>query len=224
MSDLVNPERNQSEVADIQMVIEQKRMQLVLKRVFDLTCSLLGLIILFPLLLGIAIFIKLDSRGPIFFKQVRIGREGKEFSILKFRTMIVDAEKNGLQITVGKDARITMSGNFLRKAKLDELPQLINVLKGDMSFVGPRPEVPKYVALYNKKQRSILKIRPGITDIASIAYRDENTLLAHSKNPEKIYIDEIMPKKLELNREYLLKMSVLYDVKLILKTLIVIVR
>lgn len=215
---------SQPKVTDIQVLLDQKRVQLILKRFFDIIVSLIGLVILCPLLLLLAIIIKIDSNGPVFFTQVRIGREGREFKIFKFRTMVVDAEKQGMQITVGKDKRITKSGHFLRKTKLDELPQLINVIKGDMSFVGPRPEVPKYVALYDKQQRKILKVRPGITDLASIEYRDENTLLGKSNNPEGTYIEEIMPRKINLNIEYLSKMSVVYDIQLILKTIIFVLK
>ncbi len=217
-------EENEGNTIDIQHLLKQKKGQLIIKRLFDFIVSLFGILILLPLLLVLAIIIKLDSGGPVFFKQVRVGKEGTEFKIFKFRTMEVDAEKKGMQITVGKDKRITKSGHILRHSKLDELPQLINVLKGDMSFVGPRPEVPKYVALYNEYQKNILKVRPGITDLASIEYRDENTLLAKSKDPEDTYTKEIMPKKIELNIEYLKNMSVFYDIKLILKTILVILR
>jgi lipopolysaccharide/colanic/teichoic acid biosynthesis glycosyltransferase len=213
-----------TKLLDIEEIIEQKKAQLFIKRVFDLIFSLIGLIILSPLLLLITIIIKLDSKGPVFFKQIRVGRKGKEFRIYKFRTMIVDAEKIGMQITVGKDSRITKTGHFLRKTKLDELPQLINVFIGNMSFVGPRPEVPKYVAIYNEMQRNILKVRPGITDLASIKYRDENSLLAKSIKPEETYINEIMPQKIELNIEYIRNMSLIYDVKLILTTILVVLR
>lgn len=205
---------------EIDHILRKKRLQLIIKRIFDIIVSLIGLIALLPFFLIIAFAIKVDSTGPIFFKQVRISKNGKEFEIYKFRTMIQDAESKGMQITVGKDSRITKVGKFLRKSKIDELPQLINVLKGDMSFVGPRPEVPKYVALYDKDQRNILKVRPGITDIASIEYRDESSILAKSMDPEKTYIEEIMPKKIELNLIYIRNISVLYDVVLICKTIV----
>jgi lipopolysaccharide/colanic/teichoic acid biosynthesis glycosyltransferase len=207
---------------DIELIINQKRGKLFIKRVFDFVVSLLGIILLCPLFLLIALIIKMDSNGPVLFKQIRIGKDEEKFKIFKFRTMIVDAEKKGMQITVGKDSRITKIGQLLRKTKVDELPQLINVLIGDMSFVGPRPEVPKYVDMYDMQQRKILKVRPGITDLASIEYRDENTLLAKSNNPEKIYIEEIMPRKINLNTEYIKRMSVWYDVKLITKTILLI--
>ncbi|MGG3467852.1 sugar transferase [Neobacillus pocheonensis] len=196
----------------------------IVKRAFDLMMSFFGLIILSPFFIIISLLIKLDSLGPVLFKQVRVGRYEKSFKILKFRTMVTDAEKRGAQITVGRDSRITRVGHFLRKSKLDELPQLINVFKGDMSFVGPRPEVPKYTQYYTKNQKRIFEIRPGITDYASIKYRDENEILALSSNPEKTYIDEIMVDKLKLNLEYLEKKSLFTDVKIILNTLYRIVK
>lgn len=204
---------------EIDELLKRKKVQLIFKRIFDIVFSLIGLIILIPVFLIISIIIKLDSKGPVFFKQVRIGRNGGEFRIYKFRTMVTDAEKKGMQITTERDKRITRVGYILRKYKLDELPQLINVLIGDMSFVGPRPEVPKYVELYNDSQKAVLKLKPGITDIASIEYRNESKLLGESDNPEKIYIEEIMPAKLRLNMEYIRNISVFYDVKLIIKTI-----
>ena len=192
----------------------------IVKRIFDLICSALGLIVLSPVLIVIAIKIKLGSDGPVFFKQIRVGENNREFEILKFRTMVVDAEKLGRQITVGNDSRITKIGGFLRKYKLDELPQLINVFKGDMSLVGPRPEVPRYVKLYNEEQRKVLKVKPGITDLASIRYRDENELLGKAENPDEFYINTIMPDKLALNLEYINKNNVFIDIYIILKTII----
>ena len=190
----------------------------MLKRIFDITLSLLGLIILLPFMLIIAILIKIDSKGPIFFKQIRVTKGEREFKILKYRTMRVGSDKYS-QITVGKDKRITKIGSFLRKYKLDEIPQLINVLIGDMSLVGPRPEVPKYVALYTDEQKEILKVRAGITDYASIEFSDENDLLASEKNPEEAYIEKVMPKKIELNKKYLSEISILTDIKIILLTI-----
>ena len=190
----------------------------MLKRIFDITLSLFGLIILLPFMLIIAILIKIDSKGPVFFKQIRVTKNGKEFKIFKYRTMRVGSDKYS-QITVGKDGRITKIGSFLRKYKLDEIPQLINVLIGDMSVVGPRPEVPKYVALYTDEQKEILKVRAGITDYASIEFSDENDLLASEEDPEKAYIEKIMPKKIELNKKYLSETSVLTDIKIILLTI-----
>ncbi len=169
-------------------------------------------------MLIIAILIKLDSKGPIFFKQVRVTKNGREFKIFKYRTMRVGSDKYS-QITVGKDSRITKVGDFLRKYKLDEIPQLINVLIGDMSLVGPRPEVPKYVALYTEEQREILKVRAGITDYASIEFSNENDILANETDPEKAYIEKIMPRKIELNKKYLSEISVMTDIKIILLTI-----
>jgi len=166
----------------------------------------------------IAILIKLDSKGPVFFKQVRVTKNGREFKIFKYRTMKVGSDKYS-QITVGKDDRITKIGMFLRTYKLDEIPQLINVLLGDMSLVGPRPEVPKYVALYTEEQKEILKVRAGITDYASIEFSDENNLLSSEEEPEKAYIEKIMPKKIELNKKYLSEISILTDIKIILLTI-----
>ncbi|WP_338938126.1 sugar transferase [Fusobacterium pseudoperiodonticum] len=190
----------------------------MLKRIFDIISSLFGLILLSPFMIIIAILIKLDSKGPVFFKQVRVTKNGREFKILKYRTMRVGSDKYS-QITVGKDSRITKVGDFLRKYKLDEIPQLINVLIGDMSLVGPRPEVPKYVALYTEEQREILKVRAGITDYASIEFSNENDILANETDPEKAYIEKIMPRKIELNKKYLSEISVMTDIKIILLTI-----
>lgn len=190
----------------------------MLKRIFDIISSLFGLILLLPFMIIIAILIKLDSKGPIFFKQVRVTKNGREFKIFKYRTMRVGSDKFS-QITVGKDSRITKVGDFLRKYKLDEIPQLINVLIGDMSLVGPRPEVPKYVALYTEEQREILKVRAGITDYASIEFSNENDILANEADPEKAYIEKIMPRKIELNKKYLSEISVMTDIKIILLTI-----
>jgi lipopolysaccharide/colanic/teichoic acid biosynthesis glycosyltransferase len=195
----------------------------VLKRFFDVVLSTAGLILLSPLLIGIALWIKLDTAGPVFFRQQRVGLEGALFGIHKFRTMSADAAQRGLQITVGDDPRITRAGRFLRRMKLDELPQLIDVLLGNMSLVGPRPEVPKYVAMYSEAQRDkVLSVRPGITDPASLQYRHESSLLAAAANPaeaERIYIEQIMPAKLQLSLGYVESMSVANDVRLILTTI-----
>lgn len=196
----------------------------LLKRLFDLSMSFIGLVILSPVFLIIALLIKLDSKGPVFFRQIRMGRYEEPFEILKFRTMVVDAEKKGKQITVGNDSRITRVGRFIRKSKLDELPQLINVFKGEMSFVGPRPEVPRYTEYYNKEQKKIFQIRPGITDYASIKYRNENDVLANSHDPEKTYIEEVMQDKLKINLAYLEKRSIFEDIVIILKTIMKIVE
>lgn len=191
-----------------------------IKRVFDFFAALIGIIVISPILIVVSIAIKLDSPGNIMFLQKRVGRDEKEFYIYKFRTMVTDAEKLGKQITVGKDSRITKVGAFLRKYKIDELPQLFNVLKGDMSLVGPRPEVPKYVALYSEEQKKVLSVRPGITDLASLRYSDENEILGKVDNPEEYYINVIMKDKLNLNLEYIEKSNLFFDISLIIKTII----
>lgn len=190
------------------------------KRLFDFVMASLGLLVLSPIFFAIACWIKTDSEGPVFFRQVRVGLRGRHFKIHKFRTMRTDAEKLGLQITVGVDPRITPSGHFLRKYKLDELPQLIDVFLGDMSLVGPRPEVPRYVEQYPAEVRDIaLSIRPGVTDRASIEFKDENDILGASNNPEKDYVEKILPIKLKYHVDYASNASFLGDLKLIFLTL-----
>ena len=192
---------------------------MISKRIFDLCAALSGLVLLLPLLLLIAILIKRDSNGPVFFRQTRVGRQGQAFRIHKFRTMAMDAPANDLQITVGTDPRITHTGRWLRKYKLDELPQLIDVVRGKMSLVGPRPEVAKYVAHYPADVKQVvLSVRPGITDNASIEYRDENDILAKSDNPEREYIEKVMPVKLEYYRRYVEERSMAGDLAIILRT------
>jgi lipopolysaccharide/colanic/teichoic acid biosynthesis glycosyltransferase len=217
-------ESDQEHLLNIDTILQQKRLQLILKRIFDIVVSFVGLVILSPLFLILAIAIARDSKGPVFFKQTRVGRNEVPFKIYKFRTMVEDAEARGMQLTVGDDSRITNVGTFLRKTKIDELPQLINVFKGEMSFVGPRPEVPKYVGLYTEDQRQVLMVRPGITDLASIEYRNESELLATADNPEKVYIEEVMPRKIELNKEYIRNMSLVSDMRIILKTIAVLYK
>lgn len=190
----------------------------MLRRAFDLTAASLGLLALSPLLLVVAVAIAASSPGPVFFRQERIGRHGVPFRIFKFRTMRVDAEAVGGQLTVEGDPRITGVGRFLRASKLDELPQLINVVRGEMALVGPRPEVPRYVALYDDVQRRVLDVRPGITDPASIRYRDENAVLARAEDPEAAYVEVVMPHKLELNLAYLERRTLASDVGVILAT------
>ena len=198
------------------------------KRLFDLLLAGAGLLLLAPLLLLIALWVKLDSPGPVWFRQQRVGRHGALFRIHKFRTMHVARRHDGTVdqtvdvplITVGTDPRITPAGQFLRRSKLDELPQLIDVLVGTMSLVGPRPEVPRYVALYPQHLRDkVLSVRPGITDPASIEYRDENALLAHASDPERVYIEEVMPAKLRHSARYVETMSLMTDLRLIGATL-----
>ncbi len=194
-----------------------------LKRLLDVLASATGLLLLLPLLLLIALWVKFDSPGSIFFRQERIGLRGKPFRIVKFRSM--SADHAGAQITVGADPRITRSGYLLRAYKLDELPQLLNVLLGDMSLVGPRPEVPRYVALYPADVRDeVLSVRPGITDLASVQYRSESTLLAHSPDPERTYIDTILPAKLALCQQYVRERSFLLDLKIIAMTLGIVLK
>ncbi len=194
------------------------------KRLFDLLTAVLGLLILLVPFLIIALLIRLNSSGPIFFLQERVGRGEKLFKLFKFRTMRVDSDK-AAAITIGEhDARITRVGYWLRKFKIDELPQLINVLKGDMSLVGPRPEVKKFVDLYPERQRSVLSVKPGITDFASIEFRNENKLLEGKENPIDFYIQEIMPVKLALNQKYIREQSFWLDLKIILKTIFLIFK
>ena len=190
-----------------------------LKRTFDILFSSIGLLMLLPVFLVMAVWIKADSEGPVFYRQVRVGMHGKLFRIFKFRSMRLGSDKAS-QITIGeRDSRITRSGIIIRKYKLDELPQLINVFTGDMSFVGPRPEVPKYVDLYTEAQRHVLDVRPGITDMASIKYINENELLGKANNPEDYYIHTIMPDNLSINLEYVKNNSFMDDVTIIFKTL-----
>ena len=213
-----------TEKLEIAALLEKRKPQLAAKRLMDIAISGCALLVIWPVLVLIAAAIVIDDPGPVFYRQVRVGRNGKTFRIFKFRTMIVDADKKGLAITVGRDSRITRVGAFLRKTKLDELAQLINVFCGEMSFVGPRPEVQKYVDLYTPYQRQVLLVRPGITDYASIAYRNENDLLAGTDDPEKMYIEEIMPAKIELNMKYLREISPLADIRLILSTIAAVVK
>lgn len=194
-----------------------------MKRLFDIVSSGLGLIVLSPLFLALAIWIKLDSKGPVFYRQVRVGYKNKDFRIFKFRSMRVGADKGSLVTIGGHDPRVTRSGYFIRKFKFDELPQLINVFLGDMSLVGPRPEVRHYVDYWTPEQMHVLDVRPGITDPASIKFRNENELMEQAENPEKYYIDVIMQEKIKLYLEYVEKHSFLYDIGLIFKTFWVIV-
>ena len=191
----------------------------MLKRSFDVISSLIGIILLFPVLFILWICIQLESSGGGFYRQVRVGKDGIDFRLWKFRTMQTGADKKGLLTIGGRDSRVTQIGYYLRKYKLDELPQLINVLVGEMSIVGPRPEVRKYVELYSPDQRKVLSVKPGITDYASIEYSNENELLAQSENPEKTYIEEVLPAKLELNMQYIQTMNIGTDIQIILSTI-----
>lgn len=192
---------------------------MILKRIFDIVMSLMGIVFLLPLMIVVGIIIKITSKGPILFKQVRVTKNGKEFKIYKFRTMRENSEGNK-QITVGNDSRITGIGKILRKTKLDEIPQLFNVLFGQMSLVGPRPEVPKYVALYTEEQREILNVRAGITDYASIYFSNESELLGKAEDPEKFYVEKIMPHKIKLNKKYIKEIGIFTDIKIIILTIL----
>lgn len=189
-----------------------------MKRIFDIVASGIGLILLSPLFIILTIWIKCDSIGPVFYKQVRVGRNNMDFQLFKFRSMRVGSDKKGLITVGGHDPRITRSGYYIRKYKLDEFPQLINVFKGDMSLVGPRPEVRKYVDMYTEEQMHVLDVRPGITDLASIRYRNENELLERVNDPDKYYVEVIMPDKLRINLEYVARHSFTFDIRLIFQT------
>lgn len=195
-----------------------------MKRLIDFLVSFIGLILLLPFFLIIAIWIALDSKGSVMYQQQRVGKGGVLFRLMKFRTMKMDADKFMVITVGGRDPRITRAGYFLRKYKFDELPQLINVLKGEMSLVGPRPELEKFVKLYDQEQQNVIKVKPGITDYASIQFRNENELLEGKADPVDFYIQEIMPVKLKLNLEYIRDQSVWGDVKIIFRTLFSIFR
>lgn len=189
------------------------------KRIFDLFFTIPGVILLSPLFVIVSIFIFLEDGGAVLFLQERVGYKGVHFRMYKFRTMVVNAERIGGQLTVGRDPRVTRVGHWLRKSKLDELPQLLNVLKSEMSLVGPRPEVPRYVDLYTTEQKVVLDMVPGITDPASVKYRDESEVLAQSPDPERTYIEEVMPEKIAINLLYAARKSVFSDFMIVLKTL-----
>jgi lipopolysaccharide/colanic/teichoic acid biosynthesis glycosyltransferase len=201
------------------MLLLNNIVQSIPKRIFDIIASLVGLLILLPFFLIIALLILINSGFPVFYMQKRVGRANTDFGLLKFRTMKKNADKLGLLTVGGRDPRITAIGFYLRKYKLDELPQLMNVFIGDMSLVGPRPEVRKYVDLYSDEQKKVLLVKPGITDYASLEYFSENDLLAKSTDPEATYIKEIMPAKLDLNKKYISEMGLTTDLKIIFGTL-----
>lgn len=189
-----------------------------MKRLFDIISSGLGLIVLSPLFVVLAIWIKTDSKGPVFYRQTRVGRGNKDFRLYKFRSMRPDSDRLGLITVGGHDPRVTRSGYYIRKYKLDEFPQLINVFVGDMSLVGPRPEVRKYVDMYTPEQMRVLSVRPGITSLASIRYRNENDILAAAEDPDRCYIEQVMPDKLAIDLEYVDRATLLNDIKLIFST------
>ena len=194
-----------------------------MKRLFDVLVATAGLLVLGPLMLLLALAVRLDSPGPALFRQERVGRGGRRFTVLKFRTMrVAESVGEGRQITVGGDPRITRTGGLLRSSKLDELPQLINVLWGDMSLVGPRPEVPRYVALYPADASAeVLSVRPGITDEASLEFRDESALLARAADPERAYIEDVLPRKIALYRQYVRSRSFVGDLRILIRTVAV---
>lgn len=190
-----------------------------MKRLFDIVCSFFGLVFLSWLFVFVALWVGLSSKGGVLYRQRRVGRCNRDFTIYKFRSMRVNSDRQGLLTIGGRDGRITKAGVFIRKYKLDELPQLFNVLRGDMSFVGPRPEVRKYVELYTEEQKKVLTVRPGITSLSSIKYRNENEILSRSDNPEQYYIDVIMQDKLAIELDYLEQRSLLTDIKVIFQTI-----
>ena len=196
----------------------------MVKRLFDIIFSLAGIVVLSPVLLLAALLVKLDSKGPVFFRQERIGRNFVPFRIIKFRTMVADADRRGPLVTSGGDSRITRAGRFLRRSKLDEIPQLFNVLKGEMSLVGPRPEVAKYVEIFRPAYAEILEARPGITDFAALEYCDEEEVLKRYEDPEEGYVNEVLPAKIDLYRKYQRERGFLTDVKLIVMTVAKILR
>jgi lipopolysaccharide/colanic/teichoic acid biosynthesis glycosyltransferase len=194
-----------------------------MKRLFDIVTAGVALVLLSPLFLLIAVIIKIDSPGPVFFRQERIGKDFHPFQIYKFRTMRRDAEKAGALVTAGEDARVTRAGRYLRRTKLDELPQFINIVKGEMSLVGPRPEVSRYVELFRPDYEEILRVRPGLTDLASLKYRDEAGLLGSAADPEREYLAQVLPDKLKMAKDYLRQSSFVFDLRLIGRTLVKII-
>lgn len=208
--------------------LSKRKGNLIIKRIFDIIVSLILLIILSPIILILAILIKIDSKGPVFYKQERVTTYGKKFKIFKFRTMVQDADKIGALVTIGNDNRITRIGKIIRKIRLDEFPQLINVLKGEMSFVGTRPEVQKYVDKYTDEMKATLLMPTGITSIASIKYKDEDEILEKAvkkgKKPDLAYVEEVLPEKMKYNIEYIEKFSFLYDIKICINTVIGVLR
>lgn len=205
-------------------ILSSKKASLLLKRIFDVIVSFIMLVLLLPILLIISIVISVDSRGGVFFRQTRITQYGREFKIFKFRTMVANAEKLGTQVTTSEDSRVTRVGGVLRKFRIDELPQLINILKGDMTFVGTRPEVKRYVDEYNDEMMATLLLPAGVTSLASITYKDEARLLDAAHNPHRVYIEEILPQKMEYNLDELKKFSFLNDIKTMIKTVFAVIK
>ena len=223
----LHPDLKNEEVKIFYNKLKSKKFNLILKRLFDILASLCLIILLSPLMLIIFIFVKLTSKGPAFYFQERVTKNKKIFKIIKFRTMIINADKIGTLVTLENDPRITKIGKILRKFRLDELPQLFNILSGDMSFVGTRPEVLKYVELYTDKMKATLLLPAGVTSLASIKFKDEDKLLNDKENTEsteKIYIEKILPEKMKYNLEYLDKFNLWFDIKIMLKTLIAVIK
>lgn len=219
------PEYMQNEtVREYYNILQKKKMSLVAKRIFDFLMSFILLAVLFPIFLILGIWIKLDSKGPVFFRQTRVTQYGKKFRIFKFRTMVNDAEKKGSQVTVGGDARITKVGAKIRKVRLDELPQLINVLLGDMSFVGTRPEVTRYVECYTDEMYATLLLPAGITSEASIQYKDEDELLSVAENVEQVYLEKVLPGKMEYNLKAIKEFSFIGDIATMFRTVVAVIK
>ena len=212
------------EVRPYYEILKKKKMSLILKRIFDIVVSLIMLIILLPVFIFLGVAIKIDSKGPIFFRQERITQYGKTFKIFKFRTMVNNAEKLGTQVTVGNDARITKVGKFIRDCRLDEIAQLLNILTGDMTFVGTRPEVRKYVNHYTKEMMATLLLPAGVTSLASIYYKDEAKLLDRSNNPDKTYVEEVLPGKMKYNLQSIREFNFFEDIKTMIKTVIAVIK
>ena len=212
------------EVKPYYEILKKKKMSLILKRIFDIVVSFIMLIILLPVFILLGIAIKIDSKGPVFFRQERITQYGKTFKIFKFRTMVNNAEKLGTQVTVGNDARITKVGKFIRDCRLDEIAQLLNILTGDMTFVGTRPEVRKYVNHYTKEMMATLLLPAGVTSLASIYYKDEAKLLDKSNNPDKTYIEEVLPGKMKYNLQSVKEFNFFEDIKTMLKTVVAVIK
>ena len=212
------------EVKPYYEVLKKKKLSLILKRIFDIVVSFIMLIILLPVFILLGIAIKIDSKGPIFFRQERITQYGKTFKIFKFRTMVNNAEKLGTQITVGNDARITKVGKFIRDCRLDEIAQLLNILTGDMTFVGTRPEVKKYVNHYTKEMMATLLLPAGVTSFASIYYKDEAKLLDKSNSPDKTYVEEVLPGKMKYNLQSIKEFNFFEDIKTMLKTVVAVIK
>lgn len=196
----------------------------MIKRLFDIVFSLFGLVLIFPILLLIALIVKIDSSGPVFYRGFRVGKDGKLFKIFKFRTMEKDADRKGIDSTAADDSRITRIGRFLRKYNIDELPQLVNILKGEMSFVGPRPQVKWATELYTEKERVILTLKPGLTDYASLRFPNEGEIIKGSKDPDRDYLQKIHPEKTRLQIEYVKNQSFLVDLKIIFKTILIVIK